>query len=143
MVCFTHAVLMEIEVLGAFAGAGSRPVNHGFVIIVNRDGFTGISDSKVDGAVLDVKEFDDAGVGGENKARKRSKFKHFEGGTVVNGNTKLAAPASVAEGSEVEAVCGSRGRGGIRICLLIMMARKMIRYLGSGVGTGVVGDAKF
>ena len=157
---FTHTVLVEVEMFGAFAGACCRPVDRCFVIVVNCYGVACISDPKVDSTVLDVKEFDDAGVGGDDfslaqrarslfladgfpsygatgtaddKSQQGAEFEHVEGSAIVDSVSKLAAPASVTEGSEVRAIRRSGGRGGIGVCLLVMVVGKMVKCLDCGI----------
>ena len=54
MMCFAHAVFMKVEMFGAFVGAGSGPIDRGFVIVVDSDCVLRVHDVEVDGAVFDV-----------------------------------------------------------------------------------------
>ena len=66
MMGFSHAVLAEVEMFSAFTGKGGSPVYRCFVVVVNRDCVVCIHNAKVDSAVFDVKELDNAGVGGDD-----------------------------------------------------------------------------
>ena len=54
MMCFTHSVFVMVEMFGAFVGAGSGPIDRGFVIVVDSDCVSRVHDAEVDGAVFDV-----------------------------------------------------------------------------------------
>ena len=158
MMGFTHAVLVEVEMFGAFAGASGGPVHRCFVAVVNRDGVVRIGDAKVDSAVFDVKKLDNAGVGGNNfslargarslfvadgfpsdgaagaaddKARQGAEFEHFKGSALLDGVAKLATPACITEGGEVRAIGRSGGRRCVGVRFLVMVVWEMIKRLDS------------
>ena len=51
LMCFANTVFMEIDVFGAFVGAGSCPINCSFVVIVYCCAFKGIGHANVLGAI--------------------------------------------------------------------------------------------
>ena len=63
---FADAVLVEVDVFGAFECDGGGPVDGGFVIVVDGDAFRRVGEAEVDGAVFDAEEIVDAFVGGIN-----------------------------------------------------------------------------
>ena len=66
MMGFTHAVLLEVEMFCALAGASGSPIDRSLVVVIDCDGVAGISDAEVDSAVFDVKKLNDTGVGGQD-----------------------------------------------------------------------------
>ena len=54
LMVFADAVLMEVDVFGAFECDGGGPVDGGFVIVVDGDAVLCVFKAEVDGAVFDA-----------------------------------------------------------------------------------------
>jgi hypothetical protein len=53
LMLFADAALVEIDVLGAFEGDRGRPVDGGFIVVVDCDCFGGVGHAQVEGTMLD------------------------------------------------------------------------------------------
>jgi hypothetical protein len=52
LMLFPHAALVEIDVLGALESDGGGPVDGGFVIVVDGDGFGSVAHAEVEGTMF-------------------------------------------------------------------------------------------
>ena len=125
---FANFVFAEVNMFDAFVGEGGGPVYAGLVVVVHGRGGIGVVHAQVGGTKTDVKKFFHTFAGGDNfrlartegslflpngfpcdwasaaandETTEGAELEKFNWGAVGDGVTELAAPACVAEGSEV------------------------------------------
>ena len=159
----THSGFAQVQVLDAFRGNSSRPIDTTLIVVVDVRGVCGFREAHVGGLMFDAFKMHGAFVGGndlglarakrrllladafpsnrptastDQKAREAAELVKLQRHTVRNGVAKLPTPASVAVRGQSVAVTWAR-RSRVGVCLEVMMMWEVVEGLQLRISIGV------